>query len=85
MMRCGIACQMTVKPKKRVVDYRTSITGLSAKDFEVRHCLRLVAHKCTLVHGTFGMCKAAVGMCEAPFMHVRTIHLTFNIQTAPTL
>lgn len=28
--------QMLVKPKRRIVDYRTSVTGLSAKDFEVR-------------------------------------------------
>ncbi|KAK9846643.1 hypothetical protein WJX81_008267 [Elliptochloris bilobata] len=29
-----IVLEMLVKPMKRIVDYRTSITGLSAKDFE---------------------------------------------------
>lgn len=28
--------QMMVKPKKRILDYRTHITGLTAESFEVR-------------------------------------------------
>lgn len=57
---------MMVKPKKRILDFRTHITGLTAASFEVRmHVLSGGSIYCSLVISRLSSCKVLlIHMCQ---------------------